>query len=67
MDETQRPGRVCELQRILAIDETWTPDCLYFEHGGERVTGCLFAASEISTMPKPIARHLLKVTGRQAG
>ena len=58
--------RICELQARCGIKDLCSADCLYFELGGSPQVGCLYKNADVTAMPKPIARQLLKAAGRSS-
>jgi hypothetical protein len=58
--------RICELQARCGIEDLCSEDCLYFELGGSPRVGCLYKNADVTAMPEPIARQLLKAAGRSS-
>ena len=63
--DTVAGERFCELQARLEVEELCSGDCLYFERSGSPVVGCLYKTVDVSAIPTPIARQLLKSAGRR--
>jgi hypothetical protein len=65
MDTTASSG-LCDLQAACGVEEPCADECLYFERSGRPVVGCLYKNTDVTRLPKPIVRQLLKAAGRES-